>query len=340
MGARTEGRRHLAAGPAGAHWQAVTEGLGHRDDVGLQALRLEREPVAGPPEPGLDLVEHQQRAPVGAELAHAGQVVRRRGDDAALPLDRLDQHRRGGAVVERLLERAEVVVGDLVEAVGHRRERRLLGRLPGGRQRGQGAAVEGAVRREHDVATVARRGASQLQRALVGLGPGIAEEHLTAGALGPAADEAVEGGRHLRADLVAVEVRDVRQRRRLPGDRLGHDRVRVAERGHGQAADEVQVAPAAVVEQERALAAHEGGGRLGIGAHQCAAVDGRHGRTMVPTPPSVKSSTSTAWGTRPSRMWAPFTPARTARAQAWALGTIPPEATPDATRPSSSAAVS
>ncbi len=50
--------------------------------------------------------------------------------------------------------------------------------------------------------------------------------------------------------------------------------------------------------------------------------------TIVPTPESVNSSSSSAWGTRPSRMWARLTPARTARAQASTLGIMPPCAPP------------
>ena len=51
--------------------------------------------------------------------------------------------------------------------------------------------------------------------------------------------------------------------------------------------------------------------------------------TMVPTPSSVKSSSSSACGVRPSRMWARRTPWRTARAHASTLGIIPPVAAPD-----------
>ena len=48
------------------------------------------------------------------------------------------------------------------------------------------------------------------------------------------------------ADDVAEEVRDVEERARLLGQRLGHDRVGVPERGHRQAAEEVEVTPALV----------------------------------------------------------------------------------------------
>ena len=73
-----EGRRHLGPGPAGPDRHPVAERLGHGHDVGLDAQVLEAEPPPGPPQSGLDLVHHQQDVPVGAQLAQADQVVRRR----------------------------------------------------------------------------------------------------------------------------------------------------------------------------------------------------------------------------------------------------------------------
>ena len=55
------------------------------------------EPLAGPAQAGLDLVEDQEHAPLVAELAQAGQVVGRRDVDPPLALDRLDQD--GGRLV-------------------------------------------------------------------------------------------------------------------------------------------------------------------------------------------------------------------------------------------------
>ncbi len=71
--------------------------------------------------------------------------------------------------------------------------------------------------------------AGQLDGALVGLGTGIGEEDLTAGPFGPAADQAVERGGHLRPEVVAEQVGDVAQGTRLLGDIPGHGRVGVAE---------------------------------------------------------------------------------------------------------------
>jgi hypothetical protein len=52
--------------------------------------------------------------------------------------------------------------------------------------------------------------------------------------------------------------------------------------------------------------------------------------TMVPTPASVKTSSSSAWGTRPSMMTADSTPEFTASMQFSTLGIMPPEMVPSA----------
>ena len=122
------------------------------------------------------------------------------------------------------------------EALGQRLERRLLLRLAGGRQRGQRAAVEGVVGADHHVAAAAGPASGQLEGALVGLGPRVGEEDLAAGLPGAAVDQPVDGAGDLGRQRVAVEVRDVAQRPRLLGDGLGHGRVGVAERHHGQPA--------------------------------------------------------------------------------------------------------
>ena len=58
------------------------------------------------------------------------------------------------------------------------------------------------------------------------------------------ADQPVERRRHLGPDRGAEQVRHVQQRAGLGGEGVGHRRVGVAERGHGQARQQVEVAPA------------------------------------------------------------------------------------------------
>ena len=78
---------------AGADRYAIGQTFCQRHDVRVYAVMLVCKPFAGAAHPGLDLVEHQQPALVVAQLAQAGQEVGGRDVDAALTLDRLDQHR-------------------------------------------------------------------------------------------------------------------------------------------------------------------------------------------------------------------------------------------------------
>ncbi len=245
MVARFEGRGHLGLGPARADRHAVAERLGHRDDVGHHTEPLVTEPRAAAAEAGLHLVDHEEDPALVAEPADALEVLGGGGVDAALALHGFEQH-RGHRRIEGRLERVEVVPGDVPEALGQRLERLVLGRLPGGVQRGQGAAVERAEGAHDDVAAAAAELPGQLEGALVGLGPGVGEEHLAPGALGgPArlagAEQPVERAGHLPADVGAEEVGDVQQRLGLLVQRGGHRRVAVAEAGDGEAREQVEV---------------------------------------------------------------------------------------------------
>ena len=62
------------------------------------------------------------------------------------------------------------------------------------------------------------------------------------------------------------------QRPGLGRHSIGHGGVRMAERHHGQTRDEVEVALSCRVEEERPFAPHEGDRRLGVGAHEGAAI--------------------------------------------------------------------
>ena len=90
--------------------QAVADALGHRDDVGHDALQLEApERVAGAPEAGLHLVRDAEAARLAHEAVRLGQEAvgeRRRAADA---LDRLGE--KGGDAAGR---RAADDVGDVL----------------------------------------------------------------------------------------------------------------------------------------------------------------------------------------------------------------------------------
>jgi hypothetical protein len=133
---------HLGTGPAGPDRHPVAERLGHGHDVGLEVLGLEGEPPPGPPQPRLDLVGDEKDAPLVAELAHPGQVVRRRHDHPTLAENRLEEDRRARRGIERALHRAEVVEGHVGEPLRDRLKRGVLLGLAGRGERGQGPTVE------------------------------------------------------------------------------------------------------------------------------------------------------------------------------------------------------
>ena len=141
---------------------------GRGDQVRDDTLGLAGEPVAGAAEPGLDLVGDEDDAVLAAPVGHPGQEARRRHDEAALALDRLDDHR--GAVRPRrpacapFDERSNASSAQLLRAgrpaerVGHRHAVDLAGEraeavlvghvLRRQRHREVGPAVVGVVERD------------------------------------------------------------------------------------------------------------------------------------------------------------------------------------------------
>ena len=85
-------------GQAGADRQPAAQALGHGHRVGAHAGALPAPPVAGAAHAALDLVEDEHRAVLVAGLARRRQRGVGERVDAALALDRLDQHRGGAAV--------------------------------------------------------------------------------------------------------------------------------------------------------------------------------------------------------------------------------------------------
>ena len=137
-------------------------------------------------------------------------------------------------------ERVEVAERHLAEPGRQGLERLLLLRLTGGGERGERAAVERPERGEHVEALRPAVGlavpARELDRALVGLGARVGEEHAPA-----AAEQRVELLGDARLHVVVVEVRDVQQRAGLIGDGVGDRGMRVPERGDREPAEEVEV---------------------------------------------------------------------------------------------------
>ena len=195
--------------------------------------------------------------------------------------------------------------------------------------------------------------AGDLDGRLVRLGAAVAEEDLAA--VGQPRESLGQPGLRLGVE----QVRAVDQPAHLLAHRLDHPRMAVAEVVDRQPGDEVQVAAAVAPDQLGALARHDLQGLAGVGgAARSARVQRRHlgetraaralaavaatavrrlrarhhaspprsaaGRTFVPTPESsVRISSRTECGTRPSMMWAAATPASRAASTASSLGIMP-----------------
>ena len=222
----------VAPGPTRSDRHPVAERLGQRDHIGPHVVTVfEAEPSTSPTESGLHFVHHQERLALVAERAHRLQVTGGRGLHATLTLDRLEQHGTH-ALVHRRRERIDVRELDLTEPGRQRLEGFLLLGLTGGRKGGQGPTVKRVVGGKNVESFATTVGlavtARQLDRALVGLGAGVGEEHLT-GSSCRRGEQEVEALRELGLALVEIEVRDVQQRAGLIGDRVGDGRMRVTE---------------------------------------------------------------------------------------------------------------
>ena len=218
--------------------QPAGESLGDGGRIGPDAGELGAEPGAAAADAGLHLVVEQQRAVAVAELPRELEPRAVERPDAALALDRLDQHRAGvGADGGR--ERGEVVARHMLEAGGHGLERLALGGRPAGRERRERAPVEGALD-AHDAvlgrpAACAPRSARELDRGLDRLGARIAEER----AVVPGEGAEALGERDRR--LAVEEVRDVAEHGRLRGQRLRGRGMAVSERADGEPGHEVEI---------------------------------------------------------------------------------------------------
>ena len=211
--------------------------------------------MPGAPHPALDLVEDEERAMGRAQAPGRLQVLGRSRDHSAFALHRLQDHRADlGAVLRELaLERRDVVVREVRDAGRIRSETARVLLLAACGHREQRAAVEGVRRRDHAdllrAVAIVRVAAGELQRGLVRLGTGIAEED----ALGERRVDEPLG--EPQRGLVREPVGDVPELARLLGQRAHQHRMAVAERGDRDAAREVDVHPAVLVPDARAFAA-------------------------------------------------------------------------------------
>ena len=229
---------------------------------------LERQPTAGAAETGHHFIEDEHDAELVGQLAHAlhiafrryqnacgaGNALQQDSGDGARPLTFDDpaqvlQGTRAFFFFVRRIELAAIQVG--IEKV-HMATGVLIGHaawVAGGDDGRAGAAVVRAVGGEDLVATGVQ--ARHAHGVLVGIGPGVGEEHL--GESGRRAGEDALGG--FATHQVGGGRGDGHQAAGLFLDGGDHLRVLVADIGVDQLAAEVEVAFAVVVPQRAALAA-------------------------------------------------------------------------------------
>ncbi len=253
--ARLERARRIVRDEQAADRQAVRERLGKRHELRPDAELLEREEAAGAAHARLHLVEREQRAELLGQRRSRREERRLERDHAALAEHRLEEDQPD------VVGRGRVQRVDVVRAretcTGHERlERRALRGLAGHGERARRPAVEALLERDH--ARLAGRLARVLDRGLVRLGAGVAEERLrTAEPLRQALREHARG-------LGAVEVRRVPQLVELRVRGGERRRVAMAEPDDGDAAGEVEVATSGLVDQPHAVALDERDARLRI----------------------------------------------------------------------------
>src|SRR5437773_242741 len=105
---------------------------------------------------------------------NAGSAIVRTTSSAALPLHRLDDHRRGAGRRDGVIHGRPVLSGDDADAGHQGLERLAIVGTVGGRERREQSPVKRA--RERDDLALARPLAGELERSLVGLGAGVTEE--------------------------------------------------------------------------------------------------------------------------------------------------------------------
>ena len=212
-------------------------------------------PGAGASQTGLDLIGDQQGAARLGQFARGIEELLRYRPYAALALNRLDEH---GADVARKFgpQIVHIVEAHKFDSGRQRREGFAVFLLVGGRKRAHGAPMKAVVEGEKTTADrVALAlpqpgiGARQFKRSFPRLGSAVAEESaVQSGSLRQAQ-------RQFGLALMEIEIGDVHQLAALPGDGIFNHRASIAQGIDANAAHQVQVLIALVVNQVNIMAA-------------------------------------------------------------------------------------
>ena len=173
----------LLLGHHGAHGHAIGNALGKAHDVGLHAIGLECERLAGAEDAALDLVGDKHGAHFVCQVARRRHKLLGHRVHAAFALNRLEHH-SADLASQLLKDRTQLV--DVVGRAGHKAARQrteavLQPILHGGGNGLERTAVETAAHAHDGIAAVTGPlgvQARELHRALVGLGAGVGKEGL------------------------------------------------------------------------------------------------------------------------------------------------------------------
>ena len=263
---RYEGRGDFVCCEERPDGKAVPQGLRQRDHVrhGLRLFAGEERPR--PAYPRLDLVRNHEEPFLIANPPDPPEIPGIGNDDAALPLDRLDEN-AAGFLRHGRLQRRKVVVRHIPESLRKRCKadvKSFLRRRRHGRQR---PAVEGVLHRDQFIsASHVFRGVlpGEFDRRLVGLRPAVAEERLVERRI--LHEKARQ--KDLRRDV--VEVRDVEEVFRLLFDCGDDPGVSVAEGADGDPPDQIEITAAFAVPDMNTQPPRQDDGKPFVGRHDIA----------------------------------------------------------------------
>src|SRR5208283_2117584 len=262
MGAERHASGRLFRRETGADRESAAEPLGERSDVGRDARLLDGEKASDAPDSGLHLVEHEQQSAPVAKLAQRAQKFVRKDANAALALNRLDQH-ACRLRPDQGLDRGKIAEGRLIETVDRWAEAFEIFMIAAGGKRRERASVERALESDQPVALRLAVGgvkpARRLDRAFDRFRAGIAEEHLVGEA------RLDEPARKPFGLGNLIEIGDVPRPPRALLQRIDETRMAMAERIDRDARAKIEIAPAVVPDEPSALAALEGEIRAGVG---------------------------------------------------------------------------
>ena len=171
---------NLLSGQHRAYREAATERLRAGEDIRRHAVVHIGKQIAGTPHPALHFIKYQQRLVLVTKFTQTLQEFRRSRSDAALSLNRLNDH-RAGVIVHHRFDRMQIVKRDMddirrfwpkavgvfrLPTNGHGKQRTAVKRIMEGNDFGFERAMTHA-------GIVAR----QLKGGFVGFSTGVHEQH-------------------------------------------------------------------------------------------------------------------------------------------------------------------